>query len=227
MYLFFGLDDTLLDTTSAVQQATLGFAAIYPGILGSDAMGFCTSWRNLADHYYDKWTKGEITFSEQRRCRIRYFFGNELSDEEADRIFDVYLSLYTGHWAAFPDVLPTLAQIPEYTLAILTNGDPEQQRAKLVELGISERFPLLVTPMDAGVCKPDKRIFRYAANQIGGNPAECLYIGDQLDSDARAAKNAGWHGIWLDRACNDRQVTDVPVIHTLAELPELFAHMIA
>jgi putative hydrolase of the HAD superfamily len=219
VYLFFDLDDTLLDTTRAVQRATRAFASKYPDVLGSDIEGFCSSWRNLADDYYDKWIKGELTFTEQRRCRIRHFFGSDLSDEEADRIFDIYLGLYTGHWVAFPDVLPSLAQLCGYAMAILTNGEPEQQRAKLVELGISERFPLLVTPMDAGVCKPDVRIFHFAASQVGVAPADCCYVGDQLDSDARAANNAGWHGIWLDRSGNDHDLSDVPVIHSLAEMP--------
>jgi putative hydrolase of the HAD superfamily len=225
VYLFFDLDDTLLDTANAVQQATRSFASKYPDVLGSDTEGFCTSWRNLADYYYDKWTKGELTFVEQRRCRIRYFFGSTLSDDKADQIFDVYLGLYTGHWAAFPDVIPALAQLNGYAMAILTNGEPEQQRDKLVELGISQRFPLLVTPMDAGVCKPDVRIFHFAASQVGGTPAECCYVGDQLDSDARAANNAGWRGIWLDRSGNDHDVSDVPVIHSLAEMPGLLEHM--
>lgn len=225
MYLFFDLDDTLLDTASGEHKAALAFAARFPEILGSDGEGFCTSWRNTATYYFDKWLRDELTYKEQRRCRVRHFFGSELSNEESDRIFNIYHALNIRHWSSFPDVQPMLIQLQGYPLAILTNGDPEQQRAKLVELGISERFPLLVTPMDAGVCKPDERIFHYAASQVGAQSAHCFYVGDQLDSDARAARNAGWRGIWLDRGGNGGTVTDVPVIHTLAELPGLLAHI--
>lgn len=224
MYLFFDLDDTLLDTASAEHKAVLAFSAGFPEILGSDAEGFCTSWFNIANYYFDKWSKGELTYKEQRRCRIRHFFGNDLSDEETDRIFSIYHALAIRNWSSFLDVQPMLLQLQGYPLAILSNGDPAQQRAKLVKLGISEQFPLLVTPVDAGVCKPDVRIFHYAANQVGALPEDCFYVGDQLDSDARAAKNAGWHGIWLDRSGIDSTVTDVPVIHSLAELPGLLEY---
>lgn len=225
MYLFFDIDDTLLDTANAEHNAALGFAYAFPKVLGPDAEAFNTSWHAISAYYYDKWTSGKLTFREQRRCRIRHFFGSELSDVEADGIFNVYLNLYSEHWVAFPDVLPGLAQLKGQQMAILTNGDPEQQRAKLVALGISERFSLLVTPMDAGVCKPDERIFHYAASQVGTQPADCFYIGDQLDSDARAAMSAGWRSVWLDRSGNGQEVTDVPVIHYLTELPDLLTQM--
>jgi putative hydrolase of the HAD superfamily len=221
VYLFFDLDDTLLDTASAEHRAALAFAARFPEILGSDAEGFSTSWHNIATYYFDKWSRGELTYKEQRRCRVRQYFGSDLSNEESDRIFSIYHDLSIRHWSSFSDVQPMLIQLQGYPLAILSNGDPEQQRAKLVELGISEWFPLLITPMDAGVCKPDKRIFQQASSQAGVQPADCLYIGDQLDSDVRAARNAGWQGIWLDRSNNGQKVTDVPVIHSLAELPGL------
>ena len=225
MYLFFDIDDTFLDTYSAEHSAALDLAYRFPDILGVDAEAFNTSWRAISTYYYDKWTNGNLSFHEQRRCRIRHFFGSQLSDIEADGFFDVYLDLKARHWSAFPDVLPALAQLKEHPMAIVTNGDPEQQRSKLIALGISECFPLLITPMDAGVCKPDERIFHYAACQAGAQPVDCLYVGDQLDADARAARNAGWRSAWLDRSGNGQGVTDVPVIHSLAELPGLLKHM--
>lgn len=225
MYLFFDIDDTFLDTYSAEHSAALDFAYKFPAILGSDAEAFNTSWHAISTYYYDNFTSGKLTFREQRRCRIRHFFGSPLSDIEADNLFSMYLDLKAGHWSAFPDVLPALVQLKGHPTAILTNGDPEQQRAKLIALGISECFPLLVTPMDAGVFKPDERIFHYAAYQARADPVDCLYIGDQLDSDARAARNAGWRSIWLERSGNGQRVTDVPVIHYLTELPDLLTYM--
>ena len=225
VYLFFDIDDTFLDTYSAEHSAALDFANRFPAILDSDAEAFNTTWHAISTYYYDKWTSGKLSFREQRRCRIRHFFGSQLSDMEADDLFSLYLDLKAEHWSAFPDVLPALAQLKEHPMAILTNGDPEQQRAKLIALRINERFPLLVAPMDAGVFKPDERIFHYAACQAGVLSADCLYVGDQLDSDARAARNAGWRSVWLDRSGNGKEVTDVPVIHYLTELPDMLTQM--
>ena len=147
MYLFFDIDDTFLDTYSAEHSAALDFANRFPAILDSDAEAFNTTWHAISTYYYDKWTSGKLSFREQRRCRIRHFFGSQLSDMEADDLFSLYLDIKSEHWSAFPDVLPALAQLKEHPMAILTNGDPEQQRAKLIALRINERFPLLVTPM--------------------------------------------------------------------------------
>ena len=42
-----------------------------------------------------------------------------------------------------------------------------------------------------GVGKPDARIFRRACEVLGPAPAEAAYVGDELDVDARGARDAG------------------------------------
>ncbi|MHB9031854.1 MAG: HAD family hydrolase, partial [Anaerolineae bacterium] len=124
----------------------------------------------------------------------------------------------------YADVVPTLQLLEAYPKAILTNGDPNQQLEKLRVFGISSLFSMIITPSESGAAKPDLAMFEYAARQVHIDNKDCVYIGDQLDADARAASKAGWTGIWLDRAGSAHTV-DVPVIHTLAELPELLASL--
>jgi putative hydrolase of the HAD superfamily len=221
MYLFFDVDDTLLDTISGRNKAVADLVRLYPEKLGTDIQAFDALWRTIADSYYAQWVNGKLTLPEIQRARIRYFFGQHLSNEDADKLFNLYITLNAKHWVPFPDVLPSLSQLNEYPMAVLTNGEPNQQRRKLRTFGIENCFEMIITPGEAGASKPDERIFRYAAKRANLQAKDCIYIGDQLDLDARAACHAGWQGIWLDRFATIHDIVDVPVIRTLNELPLL------
>lgn len=55
--------------------------------------------------------KGEISFKEQRREKIKEVFnlaGIALPDEEADLAFQEYLREYEQNWRLFYDVMPCL-----------------------------------------------------------------------------------------------------------------------
>ena len=220
MHIFFDLDDTLLDSSTAEQAAAYEFALSHPEALGRDPAAFIADWQRVSAEYYARWTNGELAFREQRRERIRHYWGASLSDEAAGRLFTEYLALYETHWAAYPDVLPCLEQLASWPLGIITNGEPLQQNAKLQALGVAHFFSLVITPQEADGCKPHTAIFDYAAAAAGVPPGECIYIGDLLEDDACAAGQAGWLGIWLNRS-QINKTTKIPMIHTLLELPEL------
>ncbi len=82
----------------------------------------------------------------------------------------------------------------------------------------------MLVGLDAfGVGKPDPRIFRHACAVLGPAPAEVAYVGDELDVDARGARDAGLVGVWLDRHGTGESPDDVPVVRSLDELPSLLA----
>jgi HAD superfamily hydrolase (TIGR01549 family) len=51
-----------------------------------------------------------------------------------------------------------------------------------------------ITSLDARVAKPDPHIYRYAAQQMGLAPSQCLYVGDESDQ-VEGACAAGMAGI--------------------------------
>lgn len=56
--------------------------------------------------------RGEISFAEQRRRRIRdVICDSQLSDAQADEFFALYLPLYEANWELFPDVCPCLERL--------------------------------------------------------------------------------------------------------------------
>lgn len=58
---------------------------------------------------------------------------------------------------------------------------------------------MLVGVDTLGIGKPDPQVFVEACRRLGTEPDRTIYIGDELDIDARAAIETGLHGVWLDR----------------------------
>ncbi|MEK7243582.1 MAG: HAD family hydrolase, partial [Thermodesulfobacteriota bacterium] len=223
--IFFDIDDTLLDHTSAETQAAQQFYAHFRRRLPQCEPDFVALWQHVAEQYMAAFLAGAMSFPEQRRRRIRAVFPTAMADEEADRLFRVYLAYYEQSWRAFPDVLPCFDRLAAHTLGILSNGHTSQQAKKLEILGIVARFTVVVTSEAVGVAKPDPRIFTWACHAVAAHPTQCVYVGDRLESDARAAHQAGWIGVWLNRTGPEMGPPDVITIPDLGDLPRVMAKL--
>ena len=110
-------------------------------------------------------------------------------------------------------------------MAIVTNVVPElleHQKKKVQTLGIAELFDAIVYSAELGVHKPDRRIFDHAAKLLGVSNAECLFVGDDAQSDVVGALNAGMEVVWLDRWQDDDRFDDNPMVHRVSQLEEYF-----
>ena len=57
----------------------------------------------------------------------------------------------------------------------------------------------MVLSDDIGVTKPDRRLFDYALQVVGGEASTTVMIGDNYDADILGAHDAGWRTVFLDR----------------------------
>lgn len=219
MLICFDLDDTLLDHTRAEHEAALHFGMSL-GSAGPVGEAFVKFWREVAEKHMASFLRGEVSFQEQRRRRVREVTGRTLSDTDADGLFYRYLGVYEAHWKLFDDVNDCLAALSVYRLGVISNGNQEQQLKKLRHTGIESCFRFVLSAERAGVAKPDRAIFVEAAKYADRSDRNCFYVGDNLTVDAEAAKRAGWQGIWLDRK-GSKRVTPLPTISSLQELPTL------
>ncbi|MBX7266341.1 HAD family hydrolase [Micromonospora sp. Llam7] len=220
----FDVDDTLVDFSGATGRGLLAHLATTAAVSAADADHYLALWRQLEHIHFNAYLRGECTFTDQRRRRAREFCasaGFPLGPEEAE--VDAWVTRYLEHcdhaFALFPDVLPALDGLSRagLRLAAMSNSDRAYQNRKLTALGIRDRLETLVCCDDVdGAAKPDPRIFHAVCDRLGIAPAEAVYVGDRLDSDARAATAAGLTGVWLDRAGGGQ--ADVPIITTLDEL---------
>lgn len=221
--IFFDIDETLINQRQAEAQAAVRFLDVYGHLLPEPftVLDFCLRWRMLREKHLPPFLNGAISFREHRRRRVRELFidGAGLTDREADERFEVFLEEYRRAWRLFDDVLDCLDALAAHRLGVLSNGSSEQQRLKLKQTGILERFSTVLISEDVGLAKPGWDIYVAACRSARCSPEECVYVGDRLEADARGSRAAGMRGIWLDRRRSDPP-QDVEVIHTLLELPE-------
>lgn len=195
----FDLDDTLLDHSGAVVAAAEVFRQTHA--IATAPADFLRHWRSLADEAMGCYFAGELGYLEQRRWRMRQLLGAALTDHACDGAFEPFRAAYVAHWAAFADVAGCLdrLQAAGLALAIISNGDPAQQRFKLSRLGLLNRFAAVLCLDGSLAPKPAPDLFHAAARQLGCTATALAMVGDRPDYDAIAARDAGCLGIWLDR----------------------------
>ena len=94
-------------------------------------------------------------------------------------------------------ILPELQS--RYRLAVLTDELYDIQVEKVKRLGLSGYFTEIISSEQAGVTKPDKRLFEYALNRLGVSADEAMMIGDNPSADIRGARSVGMRTAWLHR----------------------------
>ena len=212
----FDLDDTLVDQRTAAAAAVTEWVAEH----GLPADGAVERWADLCDVHYERYQRRELTFHEQRRVRVREFLGRlDADDDEADALFAGYLHRYETGWTRYDDAVPTLRRVRAAGLvtAVLTNGDAEQQRAKLVRTGLAGEVDVVVASSELSAGKPDPRAYAEALSRVGVAPHEAVMVGDSLVNDVRGALAAGLGAVLLDRL-GEHEGVDVPRISTLDDL---------
>ena len=219
MLIFFDIDETLLDQRKAEAAAAGNFLNRYGQWLDRPYAlpEFCALWRALREKHARIFFRGELPLEETRRRRIREIFGSPvrgLSDGEVDAIFAVFEERYRSAWAPFVDVIPALELLRGHTCGVISNGAAGQQRLKLRQTGLARYFPIVVISEETGAAKPDAAIFRAACAAAGVRPADCIHIGDRIDHDALAGRDAGLQTFWLNRR-GAPQAAEVDVVHSL------------
>jgi putative hydrolase of the HAD superfamily len=211
----FDLDDTLVDQVTASSTAVVAWA----GTLGISGPEVAARWAALSERHYARYQTREITFTGQRRERVREFLGAELSDAAADELFAGYLERYEAGWVVFDDAVPALrrARAAGLAVAVLTNGDEGQQRRKLDRLGLTSEVDLLVASSMLPAGKPDPRAYLHTVGLLGVDSDAALMVGDSLAKDIHGALAAGLPAVLLDRF-GAHPDSGVRRIRTLGEL---------
>jgi putative hydrolase of the HAD superfamily len=207
----FDLDGTLVDHESATAAALRAWLPSY-GLSHEDIEAAIPLWSDLERRHYPAWRAGQISFSEQRRRRIRDFLpavgktavGSTVQADRLDAMFAEYLTRYEAAWAAFDDAAPALrrAAVAGCRIGVLTNGDHDQQTAKLAATGLLDLSGPVFASSGLPAAKPDRRAFIEACHRLHADPAHTLMVGDNYEIDVAAARAAGLRAIHLDRSAD-------------------------
>lgn len=231
------LDDTLLDTTTAMIAAgQAGMTAVWPG---EDDAWYETAARVFrADPggHFRRYTAGESDFAAMRAARladVAQAMGRALPDDAPAVYESSFGPQLRANVRLFDDVTAFLDGCVEVGLAVglLTNSGSPLTAHKLAATGLESRFGVVHTRDTLGFGKPDARVFAMACSVLGVPAERTAYIGDELAADVEGSAAAGLYPVWLRRvrshtasSAPDAQLADsaapaqVPVIESLARL---------
>jgi phosphoglycolate phosphatase len=154
--------------------------------------------------------------------------------DEADyaRAYPIFLDLYAENTSKrsvlYPGVRAGLdwLQAAGYPLGCVTNKAAQFTEPLLKDLGIHDRFGIVVSGDSLPKKKPDPLPLLHAAQYFGVAPEESLMVGDSV-SDVRAARAAGFGIVCMTYGYNHgediRLANPDAVIDSMAELQGLLA----
>lgn len=109
----------------------------------------------------------------------------------------------------------------KYKVGLITNGRNMIQYGKIDQLGIRNDFDFIIVSEEAGIKKPNIKIFQMAYEKIELKPEECVYIGDHPINDIEGAGKAGMNTIWIEVNQPWKHEVTIRPQHTIKHLREL------
>lgn len=204
-WIFFDLDDTLFDFSSASLISLMRLWDETPKIRQrfKNPEVFLNEYHANNKRMWDLHESGKITADFLKGERFRLTVNPERTDEEfckfSRQLNDRYLRHLGGCNAPVEGAKELLEKLSKKSLiGVLTNGFNEVQYRKLQSTGLDSFIQRMVISDEIGIQKPDSRLFRYAEQATGANPNQTIMIGDNPDNDIQGALNAGWNAIFFD-----------------------------
>jgi len=200
--IYFDLDRTLWDFESNSKET---FKDIFDKYNLIDIFGdfdiFLESYKKHNDRLWKLYRVGQIKKSLLRYKRFSLTleeFGIK-NDDLAQKIADDYITISPTKKQLFPGAHETLKYLnSKYNLYIITNGFNEVQFVKMENSNLDQYFDKVFTSENAGVQKPNKKIFEYALNSVNAKKCESIMIGDDLEVDIRGAKKYGLDQVFFN-----------------------------
>ncbi|WP_226007848.1 HAD family hydrolase [Natrinema salinisoli] len=118
------------------------------------------------------------------------------SDADPAAVATAYRETISDALEPLPGVEAMLADLRgEYRVGLLTNGPVRAQRDKLETLGWEDAFDAALVTGELEAGKPDPRAFEAITGELGVDPADAVYVGDEVEADVRGATETGLRAI--------------------------------
>jgi len=170
---------------------------------------FAAAWKNLKDFQHSR---------AQWAALVDTTFFGLIETLPSQTFFDELYELFAqpASWRIFNDVIPVLSALRSrgFKLGVISNWD-ERLRPLLCALELSDYFEAIAVSCEVGSSKPSRKVFLYAAGQLGVPPQMVLHVGDSVEMDCQGAQAAGFAATWLNRSSS---AGGPGSIHSLKEL---------
>lgn len=197
---FFDLDHTLWDFD---RNSKLAFERVFlRHRIEVNTEGFLKEYEPINFEYWKQYREDRVTKEQLRRGRLIDTFNRfEMSFpmEQIDLLAVAYIEELPVDNYLFDGAVAVLDYLSKkYTLHIITNGFEEVQLLKLKNSSISHYFKTVTTSEEAGVKKPNPKIFSLALEKAGVVSATCMMIGDTFEADILGAEASGMHTLYYN-----------------------------
>lgn len=200
-FIYFDLDDTLLDHKKAEQNGLADVHQHFDAFANIQLQELIDIYHHINKGLWEEYGRGEIDRHILHRRRFEETFvelGIEASlYAEAGK---VYMNYYRNHWEWIDRAKEAFDAIRvKYPTGIITNGFAETQWMKIDQFGFKETTSQIVISEEVGVMKPHPKIFDHSTDLVGLDRKDILYVGDSLSSDVKGGKAAGWQVAWFTK----------------------------
>ncbi|MDZ7690666.1 MAG: HAD family hydrolase [Balneolaceae bacterium] len=197
-YIYFDLDDTLLDHRGAEKAALQDLINQLDYFSSITHQELTETYHRINSKLWTRYGKGDIDRSYLQRSRFEQTL-NELGLDGSlyEEVGNFYMEAYRNHWNWIAGAAETLQKASKkFDVGILTNGFAETQKQKISQFSLADVASNLVISEEVAFLKPQPEIFKHATALTRKKPQEILYIGDSYTSDVIGGASFGWNVAW-------------------------------
>ena len=211
----FDLDDTLFDHRHCARSALRALHAAHPAFQSHPFDGFERLHARLLEELHRRVALGQMPLEVARQERFRRLFDAMGAPADDDTIVHAAVTYRDGYQRLRQPVsgaAALLAAVRDHApIGIVSNNLLEEQQDKLRHCGLDRYVDVLVVSEEAGVSKPDPRIFEIALDRLGFTADVTVMIGDSWTADVAGARAAGIRAIWFNPTMQPRPEPDATV----------------
>lgn len=220
---FFDIDDTLYDTSGfAMLARRAALNVMIDAGLPLETDEAYNILREIIDEYGSNYDK-------HFNILTKRVFGEE-------KPLLIALGMITYHnvkfalLRLFPQTTKSLIYLKEqgYSLGVISNGLTIKQWEKLIRLGLNHFFDHVITSEEAGIGKPNTRIFELALQKMGCSADKSIMVGNKFSEDIIGALDSGMSAILvnselteLDKEYLKKEGIEIHVLKHIGELKDI------
>lgn len=197
-FIYFDLDDTLLDHRSAEAAALKDLHQHFSLFEGISPDKLIDVYHEVNSKQWTLYSQGDVSREDLQRNRFEQTLQKlGLDDSRYKEVGDYYMQCYRNHWQWIDGAEEAYREVlKNYPVGILTNGFAETQKLKFEKFDLHNSADHVVVSEEVGVLKPHPKVFEHATELAGVAAGEILYVGDSFTSDIEGGSQFGWNTAW-------------------------------